>query len=119
MVNSGSSMTTAQNFYDRSVAISEDAFMAGYFDIAYHALETAFSCAEIIEDDQYLSTVSKIAKRQLTHIDEHYPNYKHSTLSSKKRQKDSIFLRLVYRAEKQVDLRDIDRKIHQIKYGRL
>ncbi len=114
---SSESELASLNLFDRLLTINDDAFNAGYFDISYHILESAFYCAEILEDDQYLITVSNIAKRQLSYIDEHHPDYRHSTPSSTMRQQNSIFLKLVDRVNKKISLRNIDRKVLQIKNG--
>lgn len=110
-----SNISTSQNYFDQLIAINERAFVSGYFDVAYYALESALSCAEGFSSNEPLFTVSNLAKNQLALINQYHPEYIHSTLSASKRQQQSIFSELAWDAEREIALRKTDREIDQLK----
>jgi len=92
--------SVAEDLFNRALAINQDAFNAGLFNVAYHALMSALHCAELLESDQPLQKVSKLAIEQLAWIDQHYPEYEHSTQSALKlHMGDGIFLNLSHQAQ--------------------
>ncbi len=115
MVDLTSDLSSSQKIFDQLITINERAFVSGYFDVAYYALESALSCAEGFTSDQPLLTVSNLAKNQLALIDQYHPEYIHSTLSASKRQQESIFFELACSAEKKMISRKVDRELSQLK----
>ncbi len=62
-----------QDLYRRAIALNQDAFQAGSFDAAYHALESALYLAEKLQHNEPIQQVIKIAAEQLAWIDKHAP----------------------------------------------
>ncbi len=95
-----------EDIYDRLLTINEEAFNAGYFDVAYYALMSALHCAEFMETDEPLLKVNHIAKKQIAWIDQNHPDYHHSTRSASKRhQPMSIFSTLASQAGMMIKMR--------------
>ncbi len=104
---------TAEDLYAQLIEINQHEFEAGYFNAAYHALMSALYCAERIPSNEPLVQVGKIAIEQIRWIDEHRPDYEHSTQSAAKRmQTDSIFSRLSTQAEMALKLRSVKGGLH-------
>jgi len=98
----------AEDLYNRLLVINEEAFQAGFFDAAYHALASALHCAKLLDSDQPLLRISKLCKEQLAWIDRHHPEYHHSSWSASSRQTGrSIFMTLSLQAETDVKTRTI------------
>ncbi len=109
--------TTAWALYERLLEINQEAFEAGLFDAAYHALTGALHCAEVITDTQLFLNISYIAKKQLEFIDSNYPKYRHSTQSAKDRsQLESIFSTLAKQAHAKATL---NYRIERVNYRKL
>jgi hypothetical protein len=77
--------------YERLTAISREAFDAGRYDVAYHTLAAALDCAEEEGNVEQISAVEHAANEQLRFIDQHAPDYHHSTVSAASRGHTSIF----------------------------
>jgi hypothetical protein len=60
-------------------------------DVEFHLLSAAAHAAEVVEDVDALQTVERLARDDLTWIDAHEPEYRHSTASSRTREHRSIF----------------------------
>lgn len=104
-------MSNVEDFYNQSLVLNQEAFKAGLFDIAYHALMCALHSTKLMESDQPLLNVSKIATEQLSWIDENHPEYEHSTSSAAKRHKGSnIYSNLSQQAMTTIKMRQIRRE---------
>jgi hypothetical protein len=77
--------------FEQSLAMNQEAFEGEEFDVAYHALMVALHCAQSLQSVERLSQVEALARSQLTYIDNHHPEYSHSTASAQKRHHVSIF----------------------------
>ncbi len=93
-----------RNLYDRLMAANEDAFAAGLYNAAYHALAAALHCARQLQDDESLARVKDTASTQLHWIDENAPDYEHSSRSAEVRGHDSVFYMLARQAATSVDM---------------
>ncbi len=83
---------TTLELYERFLAINREAFDAGNFDATYYALAGALNCAQSFQADDAIQNVIHIITEQLAWIDEHHPEYNHSTQSTVARgKKMSIF----------------------------
>ncbi len=89
-----------EDLYQQLISINERAFLAGFYDTAFHALSAALYCANELKSNEFLLEVSKTASAQLTWIDTHHPEYRHSTQSAARRgQAESIFSTLSQQAK--------------------
>ncbi len=96
----------AEDIYNRSLTINKEAFQAGMYDSAYHALMSALHSAELLESNEPLLHISQVAKEQLAWIDEHHPEYEHSTASTTRRNLGrSIFALTASQADTIVKMR--------------
>ncbi len=93
-----------QDLYDRLMAVNQDAFAAGLYNAAYHALAGALHCARQLQDDDGLARVKDAATTQLHWIDQNAPDYEHSSQSAQVRGHDSVFYLLARQAATNVDL---------------
>ncbi len=107
---------TVQGIYDRLMMVNEEAFGAGLFNAAYHALAGALHSAEYLEEEQGLLAISERARKQNAEIDRRNPQYEHSTQSAAKRgQSVSIFTKLAMQAETMAKMKQTDRKWEKTK----
>ena len=100
----------SQDLYDRLIVINKEAYNAQLFDAAYHALASALHCTQDLELDQPLADVAKLAKEQLSEIDQQHPEYEHSTRSASERNHESIFFTLSRQAETLIRIRQHNRE---------
>ncbi len=100
----------AQNLYDQLVRINKEAFEAGMYDAAYHALCSAMHCAQHLESDQALLDIKNKAEEELAWIDLYKPGYEYSSTSSAERNHESIYKMLSRQAEAKVKIRQNNRK---------
>lgn len=106
----------AENLYQRLFALNQEAFDAGLYDVAYHALMGALHCTDYLDSDQPLSEISKRASDQLNWIDHYHPEYEHSTRSAAKRnQPVSIFTILSNQAEARQKMRKFNATLKRAK----
>ena len=82
-------MTT--DLYDRLLALNREAFAAGSYEVAYHALVAALHCAIDLKAPQLLSGVARRATEQMTWIDDHVPEHTLSIRSAGQRGHKSIY----------------------------
>ncbi len=95
------------HFYDQSITLCKASFDAGLFDVAYHALSTAFECAKLDGSPNRLDDVSRLAIQMLAFIDEHHPEHPHSSKSSANRKQYNVFQALARMAENIVKTRKL------------
>ena len=72
--------------------------------MAYHALSGALHCAVSLKNTKYLKEVERLAARQLNWIDNHDPEYEHSTQSASKRGRPSIYRNLAKMANARAEI---------------
>ncbi len=89
---------------NRLMAANEDAFAAGLFNAAYHALAGALHCARQLQDEAALRRVRDAAGEQLVWIDQNAPDYEHSSQSAEVRGHDSIFYLLARQAAASLEI---------------
>ena len=71
--------------YQQQLSSNQRAFTLGEYNVAYHALMAALHCAETLKDAHGLSEVKQRAEEQLVWIEQHHPEYEHSTQSAIRR----------------------------------
>ncbi len=99
-----SDVPLAKDMYERLMAVNQQAFEAGLFNVAYHALAAALYCARQLPDNQGLHAVERVAREQLAWIDQNAPGYEHSSESAAQRNHESIFLALARQAAASVQI---------------
>jgi hypothetical protein len=80
------------------MALNREAFDAGHYHTAYHALAAALYEAQEQQAAQDLAMVQRVAEEQLAWIDRTAPAYEHSTPSADARGHTSIFAMLARQA---------------------
>ncbi|HEU4404529.1 MAG TPA: hypothetical protein VFS43_04475 [Polyangiaceae bacterium] len=95
---------TAGDFYTQLLALSEQAMLAGRYEVAYHALAGAMHATEGPDQVARLEAVAQLAERQGAHIDEHAPASRLSSQSAHRRGNESIFLMLARQARMKAQL---------------
>jgi hypothetical protein len=73
------------------IEINREAFTETEFNLAYHTLCAAMSCAFALNDTEALADIQRIAEDQQTRIDSQHPDYEHSSVSAAKRNVPGIF----------------------------
>jgi predicted membrane-bound spermidine synthase len=101
---------TTQTLYNQLLGLSREAFAAGLYNAAYHALAAAMHCARVLPDDDALEAVAALAQQQLAAIDQHAPNYEHSSAAAAQRGHDNIFALLARQCHTLLEMRHTDRK---------
>ena len=84
--------------FQRLMALNHEAFDAGYYNTAYHALAAALHVAYAHQDAEGLARVERLAGEQLAVIDTTDPEYEHSTQAAEARGHQSIFTMLARQA---------------------
>lgn len=85
--------------YDCLIAINRDAFAAGSYETAYHALASALHRAQDLGADSLLVAVARLAGEQGAYIDTHVPAHSLSSASAARRgQHKSIYAALADQA---------------------
>jgi hypothetical protein len=88
----------ADAMFTQLLALNREAFDAGYYSTAYHALAAALHMAYAHQDAEGLARVEHLAGEQLAVIDATDPAYEYSTPSAEARGHQSIFTMLVHQA---------------------
>jgi hypothetical protein len=109
------SAADVQELYDRSMSVSAEAFAAGLYNVAYHALASASHCARLLPDDERLARVARTATQQIAEIDQVAPEYEHSTQSAAARGHHNIFTLLAKQATTLIDERNVKRRFSAAK----
>ena len=91
--------SAASSLFAHCLALNHEAFAAGYYHTAYHALAAALYVAQARQDAAGLATVERLASEQLVVIDATAPEYEHSTRSAEASGLPSIFLMLAREAQ--------------------
>ena len=89
----------ARSLFAHCLALNDEAFAAGYYHTAYHALAAALYVAQARHDATGLATVERLASEQLALIDATAPEYEQSTQSTEASGFPSIFLMLAREAQ--------------------
>jgi hypothetical protein len=84
--------------FERLMTLNREAFEAGHYNTAYHALAAALHEAQEEQEAQDLCRVQQVAEEQLAEIDKAEPAYEHSTPSAASRGHTSIFAMLARQA---------------------
>lgn len=79
--------------------INREAFEAGLFDAAYHALAGALHCVRDAGPDESLLEIANTARTQLAWINTNQGSYHHSSQSASERRHESIFEMLARQAD--------------------
>src|SRR5262245_20731198 len=87
-----------RDMYNRLLQLNHEAFVRNEHDIAYHMLMAALQCAYKLGDPSGLEEVARLASQQLAWIDDHQPDYHHSTVSAEQRGHTSVYRLLVEQA---------------------
>jgi hypothetical protein len=85
--------------FDRLLTLNHEAFAAGRYNAAYHALAAALHVAHALQDTEGLARVERLVGEQLVWIDDMAPEYEHSTPSAATRGHHSIFTLLAHQAQ--------------------
>ncbi len=93
-----------KDLYQRLVQINQEAFAGEQYDVAYHSLMAALHCAQSLDDVQGLAEAERLANEELAWIDEHHPEYEHSTRSATVRGHASIFKNLSNQAKTRITM---------------
>ena len=87
------------SLFAHCLTLNDEAFAAGYYHTAYHALAAALYVAQARHDAAGLATVERLASEQLAVIDATAPEYEQSTRSTEASGFPSIFLLLAREAQ--------------------
>ncbi len=98
----------AEELYGILMTANHTAFANGWFNAAYHALAGALHCASLLPGDQALREVEHVATDQLAWIDQHAPEYEHSSSTAGKRNHQSVFLLLAHQAKTMVEKKRLE-----------
>lgn len=71
--------------YQKLLAMHEDAFVAGRFDLAYHVLAAALHAAEEVPSIELLMAVRDLAEKRQEALDTMEPQHRLSSLSAGRR----------------------------------
>jgi hypothetical protein len=69
----------AGDWFERLIAINDEAFAAGRYEVAYHALMAALHAAQDAGDPAHLRSVERIAEKQQDRIDADAPRHRLAT----------------------------------------
>ncbi|HEY9016255.1 MAG TPA: hypothetical protein VIM84_14475 [Gemmatimonadales bacterium] len=75
----------AEELYQKLLAMHEDAFAAGRFDVAYHVLAAALHAAEEVPSIELLMAVRDLAEQRQKALDAMEPQHRLSSLSAGRR----------------------------------
>src|SRR4051794_22110146 len=81
----------AVGWIDRAMAVSGEAFAAGHYEAAYHALMAALHLAQDLGDEGRLLRVARVAGEQGRHIDTVSPSHRLSSQTARARGSNSVF----------------------------
>jgi hypothetical protein len=87
-----------RGMFARLLALNREAFDAGSYTTAYHALATALHAAYVEQDAAGCARVALLVGAQLAVIDATAPAYAYSTAAAHARGHASIFTRLAEQA---------------------
>ncbi|HEX8551304.1 MAG TPA: hypothetical protein VF681_07080 [Abditibacteriaceae bacterium] len=87
------------DIYNQLITINEATFSTGHYEASYHALMAALHYARDVKDCKALADIARLAGEQLSWIDSHAPEYRHSTRSSQLRNNENILAVLARQAE--------------------
>jgi hypothetical protein len=87
-----------RTMFERLMTLNREAFEAGHYSTAYHALAAALHEAQEHQAAPDLCRVQQVAEEQLAGIDRAAPTYEHSTPSAASRGHISIFAMLARQA---------------------
>ncbi len=94
-----------QQRFDQLIEMNEQAFLDGHLDLAYHALLTAFECANSMKSSPMMDQVSVLAQDEMDWIDKNQSSYRHSTKSAAMRHGGlSIYQRLSNQATRVAEM---------------
>ena len=81
--------------FDRFMRLSRDAFDAGSFQAAYHALAGALHCAESLRDAKRLGMVQEETSRQIAIIDTDHPQHRVGSAAAARRGNTGVYRSLL------------------------
>jgi hypothetical protein len=87
------------SLFAQCIALNREAFAAGYYNTAYHALAAALYVAHARQETEGLARVERLAVEQLAVIDATAPAYEYSTRSADASGLPSIFTMLAREAQ--------------------
>src|SRR5262249_3253899 len=87
--------TLTEEIFGDFLLLSRRAFDNGLYDSAYHALQSAYHCALVLNDEEYMLTTERIASEQLVLIDLHDPENIMSTSSARNRRGGVSFYKIL------------------------
>jgi hypothetical protein len=91
-------------WYDRLMAVNAEAFAAGNWEAAYHALMAALHCAADLRDAGRLAAVSDVARGQQAAIDAKAPGHALSSRSAGVRGHKSLLETAAFMADTRVGM---------------
>lgn len=77
--------------YEQLMAMSRKMLQSGHYEVAFHALQAAFHCAEDLKDEQYLADVQQEAIRQRDFINTTTPEHRLSTQTAVQRGGQNLY----------------------------
>jgi hypothetical protein len=89
----------AADCFDRAMSVNGEAFAAGHYEGAYHALMAALHFARDLGDEDRLQRVARVAGEQGQHIDKQCPSHRLSSQAAGLHGHDSVFRLAVRQAE--------------------
>jgi hypothetical protein len=87
------------SLFAHCIALNREAFAAGYYNTAYHALAAALHVAHARQEAEGLARVERLAVEQLAVLDATAPAYEYSTRSAEASGLPSIFTMLAREAQ--------------------
>ena len=79
------------NLFDQTMAVNGEAFAAGHYEAAYHALMAALHLAQDLGDETRLRNVSQVAGQQRQTIDSLVPAHRLCSQEARSRGHESVF----------------------------
>ena len=91
--------SVAAELYRRLMTASRDAFAAGYYEAAYHALVAAMHAAEVTGDALRFAEVEGTAREQIGRMDVQAPAHRLGTAAAGRRNHPGVCAMLVRECE--------------------
>jgi hypothetical protein len=102
----------ANAWFAQLMRINSEAFDAGHYEVAYHALMASLHAAQDAGDVEHLRAVERTAEQQQDRIDADAPNHRLSSHQAKKHGAMGIFQLAARQASARAAMVQHDRHAH-------
>jgi hypothetical protein len=93
IMNASAALT--EEIFGDFLLLSQRAFENGLFESAYHALQSAYHCALVLNEEQHFLTTERLASEQIASIDLYHPENVMSTSSARNRRGGVSFYKIL------------------------